>query len=410
MQPIDTNQEPLAGQHPTPTIPFSQSVIRLIRHVPETLLDRYMGPMLAQSECILETGFGGRARVRELTERLAGLNDELLGSLVADAERIVEMTDDLGQEALCSIARDQEMFCLQENAYARSLWVFLHEPGSFRRAEEVRYADNYRLGRMWDGFVGPKDVVISANVGHHREFEDRIRSYFRSGQVKVEIYERTRPDIDDGEHHLLQVVVYREGLPDSFLEFDGKELARRPWRPVFEFALTYEADSGVIEVVAQGRECREEMARAFSETLLRQKIESERVPLRRYDLTTLMSPRHFPTDVEDGIESVEVTMLTLHPVDDGRERVTFEADRKSSVSIYERVFTWFSEHSPLISGFRLHRVRLAVRFLPEEGFGRGKTINVQLSLPNGCNLKSKSERERMVCEKYLPRWNLVREV
>lgn len=41
---------------------------------------------------------------------------------------------------------------------------------------------------------------------------------------------------------------------------------------------------------------------------------------------------------------------------------------------------------------------------------RRRTINVTIALPNGCNLKSKTEKERLICNKYLPRWGLVKEV
>ena len=194
MQAPEMKQEQSSSQPQISTIPLGQDVVKLIRHAPDALLGRLLVPKLTKTYGFLETGLNGRARVRELTKRLAALDDEPLGTLVADAERIVEMTDELGQEALSVASIDRETFASQENATARSLWVFLKEPASFRRAEEIRYADNYRLGRMWDGFIGPKDALISSNPEHHREFEERIRNHFRSGHVKVEVYERTRPD------------------------------------------------------------------------------------------------------------------------------------------------------------------------------------------------------------------------
>ncbi|MBF0627977.1 MAG: hypothetical protein HQL91_07130 [Magnetococcales bacterium] len=124
----------------------------------------------------------------------------------------------------------------------------------------------------------------------------------------------------------------------------------------------------------------------------------------------LMTLRAFATDPEDGIKGVEVISLTLKPLLDGAELMTFEADRQTGRSLYERLFEWFQEHNPLTSGFRIQKAVLSVQFHPDEGFGRGKTVPVRLSLPNGCNLKSKTEKERLVCEKYLPIWGLVREV
>ena len=145
----------------------------------------------------------------------------------------------------------------------------------------------------------------------------------------------------------------REGLPDTYLEFDGDELARRHRRPVYEAAMTYEPAIGVIEVVAQGRECREDLARMFAETLLRREIETERVPLRRYDLALLMHPFEFPTDPEDGIDSVKLVLLRLRPYDDLGKRVTLEATRKAFGSIHSAAKEWFDQHDPLHAGFVL---------------------------------------------------------
>ncbi len=52
---------------------------------------------------------------------------------------------------------------------------------------------------------------------------------------------------------------------------------------------------------------------------------------------------------------------------------------------------------------------MVIHFRTDKASRRGKMLRFTLSLPNGCNLKSKTERERLICEKYLPRWGLVKE-
>lgn len=59
-------------------------------------------------------------------------------------------------------------------------------------------------------------------------------------------------------------MVYQEGLPDSYLEFQGEDIVSRIRRPVSEHAITYVLDTGVIEVVAARRERRDAIARAFT--------------------------------------------------------------------------------------------------------------------------------------------------
>ncbi|MBF0116592.1 MAG: hypothetical protein HQM04_16310 [Magnetococcales bacterium] len=337
------------------------------------------------------------------------LDDDRRAVLSVDAARIDEMADELGQETMWSVVKDQDAFGELENPYARATWMFLNDPEAFQRAEEIRYTDSHRLGRMWDGFVGPPMATVSMNSDHHRQFEARIRNLFRTGQVKVEVYYRTRAHMDD-ESHLVQVMVYREGLPDSFLEFQEGELARRNRRPVLEFALTYQSDDGVIEVISQGRESREEIARMFAETLLQTQIQTARVPLRRYDLSSLASPREFPTEPKDGIESVKVVMLQLQPLDHGPERITFETNRRTDQSIYERLWDWFETNNPLTGHFRIQVAKVSIQFHPEKGGRRGKILTIRLALPNGCNLKGTTDKERLICEKYLALWGLVKDL
>jgi hypothetical protein len=53
-----------------------------------------------------------------------------------------------------------------------------------------------------------------------------------------------------------------------------------------------------------------------------------------------------------------------------------------------------------------------IKFLPEPGHKRGKSLPITITVAarHGCDLKSLTERERLVGSKYLKRWGLVVEV
>lgn len=70
-----------------------------------------------------------------------------------DAERVSTLADEAGNTALLSVVKGQAIFASLEVGHGCALWVFLNEPESFRKAEEVRYTDHRRHGRAWDGFV-----------------------------------------------------------------------------------------------------------------------------------------------------------------------------------------------------------------------------------------------------------------
>jgi hypothetical protein len=204
--------------------------------------------------------------------------------------------------------------------------------------------------------------------------------------------------------------VYREGRPDDFLEFVNGALDRRPRRPVFEAAITYEPATGVIEVVAKERESREDMVRLFARDLLAAEFRQERLPLRKFDLRMLRQPFAFPTDPGDGIESVRVNHLRVMPVDAPGERVTLECMRQATQSIWQMAHERFGGSNPLLVGWLVTQAKLTIRFHPEPGSRRGRTLPLTITMPHGCDLKDRTERERMIGDKYLRRWGILRDV
>jgi hypothetical protein len=142
-------------------------------------------------------------------------------------------------------------------------------------------------------------------------FKSEVRKRFKAENVHVDIFDRTRSGADGEVYRLIQVTVYRDGHLNDVLEFVKGELTRRSMRPVIEAALTYEPETGVIEVVANVRENRKDFVDLFSGALLNHRSTKNPLPLRKYDLSRLTRPYDFPTDPEDGIEMVRVATTHL---------------------------------------------------------------------------------------------------
>ena len=340
------------------------------------------------------------------------LSDEDLVLLNSNAERINEMTDEVGQTALLSVISDEGFVEYEnlKNEYDRALYVFLRDQDVFRRAEEIRYTDHYRKGRMWGGFIGPKNIPVSRDLLDVESFKQKVIEYFRiNGKIKIEIFDRKKPYGENQELNIVQIMVYREGLPESYIALEDDDLVSKSFKRVFEMGLTYEPTSGNIEVIANSKEIREEMARAFSRTLLQTEIEGETVPLKQYDISKLLHPFDFPTDPDDGIESVKVMMLKLKPYDNNN-KITLEVTTKESRTIHDVSQDWFNSHDPLRSSFLLAQVKIVIKFIPDVENRRGKVVPVKISWPNGCDLKDKTAKERLIGDKYLRRWGLLEEV
>jgi hypothetical protein len=122
-----------------------------------------------------------------------------------------------------------------------------------------------------------------------------------------------------------------------------------------------------------------------------------------------LKPRSFATDPEDGIEKVEVTAIKLKPLDVASS-VTIEVPRNHDLSVYEQASEWFERNTPFSRGFVVRSAKLVVYFAPVPGERRGKTLPIKITLPNRCDLKSRTEHERLIGGKYLTRWGFLKEL
>ncbi|MBF0311614.1 MAG: hypothetical protein HQL56_19045 [Magnetococcales bacterium] len=388
------------------------AVARVIRNTPALGLRDYFAWRGMDAGGIFNARGRGSWSSTHLLKAMEGMTESEQGTVNADFDRIQAMTDEPGQWAIFQTAIDKTRLEGLANPHERAMWLFRAEPAAFRQAEEIRYTDTRRQGRMWSGFVGPRHLVPSRDTSEHRRFEEKVCSLFGSRNARLDLFERTRPGRDSQPERLVQAVIYRDGLPDAGLEFNALgELELRPRRPVFELAITYEPNSGVIEVVANGVEQRTRLARLFAEIILQQGILGLRIPLRQYDLSRLLAPCDFPTDPEDGIDAVKVTWLKLRRQASTLPCIALISKWEDRHSVHEHAQHLIVAPEGMPQQFQTDEAIISIRLRPARGStGRRRTINVTITLPNGCNLKSKTEKERLICDKYLPLWGLVKEI
>ena len=386
------------------------AVARLIRNAPRDSLQAFFDAQ----KCPL----GDRLRDLGPDDDYAGpllksvdkLSDEEHTRLTINAERVDQLATEAGRTALLSVVDDQLLVMELENDYDRSLWVFLNEPHSFRRAEEARYTDERRHGRMWSGYAGPKKVVPDSSLGGLEAFRSKALELVGSLGAYCEIYRRTRPNFGKPDSELHQLTLYYDDLPDTYLEFEEQRLVRRHRRPVMEASVTYEPATGVIEVVSSGGKFRDELARTFADTILAQAIGTERIALRRFDLARLLRPFDFPFDTADGIELVKVVSLRLQRVGAEARRMILEGPRSARARSGTRRERNSGRGDLKAAGYVVTQARLSIRFLPGPDSPRGKILPVTITVPNGCDLKGRTERERLVGGKYLKHWGLMEEI
>jgi len=128
-----------------------------------------------------------------------------------------------------------------------------------------------------------------------------------------------------------------------------------------------------------------------------------------YALNGLLSrDLQFPTDPQDGIESVRVRKLRLSVKGLPRRRITLEADPERGVDdIYDMIDSYLDPQRLPVSILNVTQVGLKFSF-DESNEEMPRSLSFDMSYPNSSNLKSKPDSVREVAEKYLREWGLDR--
>lgn len=222
------------------------------------------------------------------------------------------------------------------------------------------------------------------------------------------MFERKRRDPQRKERNLVQITVYREDRPRQRRAFDSNgSMGTELHRPVLEFSVTYEAETGEVEVVAERAEARTEFARLCSEHLFRTELGSRAAPPRRFNLSSLLRRHLFPTDPDDGIDEVIVNLLRLKPIDTEAERVTLECLKGATDDIWKMATTRFGAGNPLSGGWRITQAKFTIRFKEKAGSRTKRTLPVTITMPHQCDLREQTERQRLIAGRYLREWDLL---
>jgi hypothetical protein len=386
------------------------SITTFAQRVPNEILRSYFSKTGLVSGNAVDWSAKPKVLAASLKQLQSGLSEEARARLSNDVERICGMSDEAGQVALLGVAFDHRPLRDLAGGLARSAWMFVNDPALFRRGEEARDSDERRGGRHWSGYEGELNLTLRTSADALEAFKTAIREHYKSQNVHVDLFERQKTTFKNETFRIMQATIYRDGFPDDVPEFENAHLVWRARKPVYEAAVTYEPVSGSVEVVARERDSHAFLASTFAELMLGTSSGGRPLPLKEYDLDILLRPYTFPTDAEDGIESVRVTQLRLSPFDSEGDRLTLECGRRSPHTIWDLAGRQFGGRDPLTGGWFPTKAKLVIHFHPSAGARRGKLLPVTVAMPNGCDLKERTIQENMVGQKYLRRWQLLKDV
>ena len=331
------------------------------------------------------------------------------------AERIVLMSAGAGQDVIEGFRddifddADRETFAAIRNQYERALWFYLHEPAAFKEALDSRQADVFRQSpSCYSGFMAPKGLSIKDDEASRVAFHQTVAEHLGCAvdAVAVQVFRRLRPDTQTGEDVVLYQVSIHHNRPPEIIDCvqDSELVAQEVIRAVSSH-ITYEPAHGHLEVLTKDTDGRETLARIVADALLQSPISGEKIPLKQYDYQSLAAPRNFNVAGEN---VAFVKVVELGYAGSNHRSVVVKIWSTDAEDIYAAARELVSPTFDF-RHHHLHYAKLSIR-LKKIGNERARTITVILREDNKCNIKTKREKDRALCDHLLAKWHLVKEI
>ena len=344
---------------------------------------------------------------KDLMSHVQAMGEREQAVLIRVAARIDLLADPLGQQVLQDLSLNHS-----NNPYDNAVHLLSRNERTFRKAEEIRYVDYHRgRQRMWEGYYLSNPVPLAMDVDLSR-FEAALKKTFNKNQLVVKRLSRERLDNDQEAVTVLQFMIYREGLPThvEVLNPDGSDVELSVIHPAREYAITYEPESGVLEVYAHQKSIRSELKNTFCRQVLGQKEDLQCVEQRRVNMNFFRQRPDFTNQfgLRYGIQSAVVKELGIK-VAPNEGIMTYKPKPRSRQS--DAYSTLFDAGLGDLSDVQKFTMCTAtVVFYCEETDEHPKeTIYVRLQHPNGCSLRDLSVRERYINHDLLVGLNILQE-
>ncbi len=380
-----------------------------LRQTPNELLEEYFGEM-----DILEGVDFESLRAREVHPIMAAL-DELPDDIRAEIDQDFQDVHVLANPEGTVIIRDEAEFHgldiadaleAMENHYERAMWLFLNREQNgvdlFDVCTSLAHLKRmtFTKAKKCRGLPSRKPAFDDVSL---KRFADNLSAYYRQqGRGKkciVEHCERPNPT-----RHCF--FAFPEDYSTSELQYEGEKLKRRPRKSIFEIAFVYTPEDGTLELSAPGGTTE---AKALQEVFCRSALRLPGLPddtrVYQYNLDLLKDPDfEFPTNPEDGIDTVEVLSMRINPRNNARQRIFIEQDPTSKETLYTWIRRALNEKNVGMDRVTVSQVKMRVTWHPVNG-SRPKTLTFTLTSPDSATLDDSPLHQSV--KGYLRQWKIA---
>ena len=393
----------------------AENLCKLLGHLPPGVFHAFLVGQFGVSLSDLNDDLGKREQRAVMEGALFALDVRSRQHMEEVAERIALLSDGPGQDVIDGISQDifddqdREIFANLRNQYERALWLYLNAPMLFDEAMNARQADVFKQSSScYSGYLAPKHLHVLEDSSSLQAFHQAVAKHLgcKMTEVAVQVFKRLHPDTQTGEDvELYQVSVHHNRPPEIVESVQDSELVPQEVVRAVSSHITYEPGHGFLEVLSKDSDGREALAGIVADTLLQSPITGEKIPLKQYDYQSLAAPRNFDITGEN-VAWVKVTELGYSTANHRSLLV------KVGTRDAEDIYTAARELIALNFDFRHHRLnyaKLSIR-IKKDGRDRARTIAVILREENRCNVKTKREKDRALCDRLLAKWQLVKEI
>jgi hypothetical protein len=393
----------------------AENLTKLLNHLPPDIFREFMINNFDLIMPDLDPKQGKREQRAQMRTALLELAMNIRQQIEEVAERIVLLSDAAGQDVVEGFTHDifydgaRAAFAAIPDQYQRALWLHINEPALFEDALNARQADVFRQSSScYSGFMAPPKLKVLDDALSKMSFHQTIAQQLGCSDdtVAIQIFKRLRPDTQTGEEvNLYQISIHHNRPPEIIDCVKDSELVSQEVVQAVSTHITYESTTGFLEVMSKDTAGREALARIVADTLLQSPITGEKIPLKQYDYQSLAAPRNFDLSGEPAM-SVKVTELG-YSTPNGRSLLV-KIWNKDTDDIYSAARSLISptfdfHHHPL------DYAKISIR-IKKVGKERARTINVVLRDNNKCNIKTKREKDRALCDHLLAKWQMIKEI
>ncbi len=287
-----------------------------------------------------------------------------------------------------------------------ALWIHMHASQAFKKAIIFAHADSLTSGRYWYRRKGLPKRKIAFDFERLEKIETELVAYYRSAQMRGQRCKVEYESRQDGSDYLF---AYLEDHPDRSLGFeeDGDELTVRSGRAAFENMFVLNTSEGTLEMfVKGGKKVVDPLLTHICRGIWDKDVATKVQHKPSYNLDQFFQIDHpLPTDPAWGVREARITRLRFTQRGTS-SYVEVKAGRGSSQNdIYRRLESQIQLSRFPQFGTKVLQATFQLEF--DNGHNKQSTMSFDVSVPDSCTLKSKSDSHRVVGEKCLKQWGVI---